>query len=201
MLQFGQVLFAERRPPVLGDSWKFIGVTILARCLGVVYILAGISKLASPGDFLQTIRRLKFIPQWSEKFIARILPRVEVSLGVLLLIGALERYVAVFSIFLLLVFGFVALVAVMRGVEVPCSCFGQFSSETLSVRTIARNGMLAVLTLPLILRQTPSSLSMDAALAGDVANWGHVVFLTFVAMLAIGLALLVSQARLTLRVR
>ncbi|MGH2619928.1 MAG: MauE/DoxX family redox-associated membrane protein [Anaerolineales bacterium] len=178
------------------DSWLDY-LSIVARATGFVYIFAAVSKLGSPRSFILTIRALTPLPARGVQLIAGAVPATEIVVGVLFLVGALSKYVAWVSVSLLMVFSLVALVAVIRGDEIPCSCFGQSSEETFSSRTIARNLVLTFLTMPLILRNTPTPFSLDLTLATG-RDLGEITFLTVLTLVAIGISTLISAARRTL---
>src|SRR5579872_5520907 len=118
-----------------------MGLTVLlliARAAGALFIFSGVSKLVSRYAFLASLRAL-FLPSLIIAPVAAVLPWLEVMIGSLLVMGFLALYTAWVSLALLLTFSLVAIVAIVRGVDVPCSCFGTTSRAPLSWKTLVRN--------------------------------------------------------------
>jgi uncharacterized membrane protein YphA (DoxX/SURF4 family) len=95
--------------------------------VGGVFIWAGALKIADPLEFAQSIQNYQFFPRDLVFVIAIVLPWIEVLGGAFLVIGLWRRSSALLISLLLL--GFIGLVALalLRGIDTSCGCFGSFS--------------------------------------------------------------------------
>lgn len=116
--------------------------------LGAVFLYAAYTKLRQPWQiFAMSINSYNLLPEWAVIFVARTLPAFELLLGVLLLLGYQLRYVAAASSALLLFFLAVMVRSYFKGQGIDCGCFGV--GEALSVKTLARDALLATVSLAL----------------------------------------------------
>lgn len=172
---------------------------LAARATGAIFIFSGVSKLLAQHDFLASLRALPFLSARSAVLVVTILPWVEVALGSALIIGLWTLYVAWVALALLLIFSLVALVAVVRGLYVPCSCFGATSQGALSSKTVVRNLLLALLLLPLIAAPHPTPLSVDAMLSTAAGRSPtDLALITSLPLCIAGVAALIATAQRTL---
>ncbi len=111
--------FAGRWPDA--TPWIGLGARLL---LGIVWIWAALSKLAHPLRFVQAVRAYDATPEWLSKAIGYGLPVLELSLGLVLIVGIMVRISAVVSSLLLLVFLIGLVLAAARGLQLSCGCFG-----------------------------------------------------------------------------
>lgn len=167
---------------------------LIARGTGALFIFSGISKLIARATFRQTLNGLSFLPSRSIAPTAMILPWLEIGIGSLLILGVLTRYITWGALALLIAFSLVAVGAVLRGVAVPCACFGEFSAHPLSWRTVARNALFAMLLLPLTFTVRSSPWSWDAIRSGTEAR-GDVALIGSVPIAVAVVAILVAAAQ------
>ncbi len=172
---------------------------LFARGTGVIYIFAGVSKIFSRHMFLSTVQTLPFLSNSSALLIAKTLPWLELLLGIFLVTGAFTQYIAWISLTLLAIFSLIAIIAVAKKIDIPCSCFGATSKEPLSLKTVLRNALLILLTLPFItLKQSPP-LSLDVLLDNPANINGEDLALTILLPVStVGLAVLILNAYRTL---
>ena len=92
--------------------------------LGIIFITAGLAKIADPARFLLTLRGFSIFPDTLERFLAVSVPWLELILGLCLLLGLLTR--AATLLFALLSGGFTLAIlsVIVRGIEIDCGCFG-----------------------------------------------------------------------------
>jgi uncharacterized membrane protein YphA (DoxX/SURF4 family) len=95
--------------------------------VGGVFIWAGALKIADPLEFAQSIQNYQFFPRDFAFVIAVGLPWMEVLAGAFLILGLFRRSSALLISLLLL--GFIGLVALalLRGIDTSCGCFGSLS--------------------------------------------------------------------------
>jgi uncharacterized membrane protein YphA (DoxX/SURF4 family) len=92
--------------------------------LGVVWIVAGVSKIGDLAASGRSVAAYRIFSFETSRFIGAVLPFVEIALGLLLLLGLATRLAASVSAVLLLVFiaGIASVWA--RGLRIDCGCFG-----------------------------------------------------------------------------
>jgi putative oxidoreductase len=138
---------------MIRNKWFLLASRLI---VGGVFIWAGALKIADPLDFAQSIKNYQFFPHDLTFFIAVILPWLEVICGSLLVIGAFKRSSS--AILSLLLVGFIGLVtiALVRGIDTSCGCFGSFSRRA-DLTLILSDAVLLVLSLNIFLTKTRST--------------------------------------------
>jgi uncharacterized membrane protein YphA (DoxX/SURF4 family) len=120
--------------------------------LGGVFVYAAYTKLRQSFLlFAMAIDAYKLMPEAAAVALARVLPWVELALGVALIAGVFLRVTATSATALLAVF-FTAMVHAYQpdlkeGQQISCGCFGL--GEPISGRTLARDGALLAMSLAL----------------------------------------------------
>ncbi|MEP7035864.1 MAG: DoxX family protein [Actinomycetota bacterium] len=110
--------FAQR-----GRGADFVG--LLARLvLGVVLVVAGALKVTSPAVSARAVRAFQILPYDFAAYVGYALPVVEISVGLLLVVGLFTRASALVGGVLMLVFIIGISSAWMRGLSIDCGCFG-----------------------------------------------------------------------------
>ena len=107
-----------------------------------------------------SIDAYQLLPEWAALTLGRTLPWLELALGVLLAVGFGLRYAAAGATLLLGVFLGVMVRAYAMGMKIDCACFGL--GEPISVRTLARDGVLLALSVAVTV------LAMKAPSAGNL---------------------------------
>ncbi len=114
--------------------------------LGLVFVYAAYSKLRIPWMlFAMSINSYEILPEPIVILVARMLPWVELLLGLLLIIGWKLRWVAAGATALLVAFFGMMLRAQAQGLGIDCGCFGV--GERLGPKTLARDGLLVALAV------------------------------------------------------
>lgn len=121
--------------------------------LGGLFLYAGFTKVYPPDHrllFEMAVSAYQLLPVWAVIVVARVLPWLEIALGVLLLVGWKQRYVASFAA--LLLGGFILAMAITyaRGIEANCGCFGL--GEPISPFTLIRDSGFLLMAVFLALR-------------------------------------------------
>ncbi|MDQ1396825.1 MAG: hypothetical protein QOG64_2084 [Acidimicrobiaceae bacterium] len=117
---------------------------IIALCrivVGGLLLVSGTAKLRQPA-WPATARQFG-----TPAVVVPLLPWLELVLGALLVAQIGGRWTALGALALLVVFTAAVGVQLARGRRVPCGCFGQSSTDPVSIITIARNVALSALTL------------------------------------------------------
>ena len=109
--------------------------------LGLVFLYAGYVKLRQPWYvFAGMIDNYGVVAPSVSEWTARILPTVEMALGLVLLTGLYRKTASAAAVALLLPFFALMLWAYLKGMEIDCGCFGP--GETLGPKTLFRDGVL-----------------------------------------------------------
>lgn len=112
--------------------------------VGLVFCLAGWAKLRMGQALLsRTIESYEVVGYRLSKPIARVLPSVEIAVGILLLTGIAHEYALSLSLWLLLAFSFALLLPLWRQLDIQCGCFGATRQSQVQSSLIYRNLVLA----------------------------------------------------------
>ena len=114
--------------------------TVCAVVLGIVFVVAGGSKVAA-GDAWRRQAGDLGAPRW----VPPILPWGELVLGALLVTQVARRWAAGAAIALLVAFTTLLVIRLRQGRRPPCACFGAWSTRPLDWLDVARNGALVIL--------------------------------------------------------
>jgi uncharacterized membrane protein YphA (DoxX/SURF4 family) len=117
-------------------------ITLMLRVvLAGVFLYAAYTKLRQPWLlFAMSIDAYGLLPEWGVLATARVLPWLELAIGVLLLTGVGLRVVSALAVALLGVFFGIMLLSFGKGMGIDCGCFGV--GEALTVKSLARDGVL-----------------------------------------------------------
>jgi uncharacterized membrane protein YphA (DoxX/SURF4 family) len=119
---------------------RITGVLLLIGriALGAILIYAAYAKLHFNGAwhlrdynfiFAFGIDSYQMLPLWAVAFLARVLPWMELALGLLLIAGIGLRWVASITSALLVVFMIALARAAILGLAINCGCFGESSVD------------------------------------------------------------------------
>lgn len=148
--------------------------------LGVVFVAAGVAKLGERYALLRLLRDTLRLPHRLAKAASRILPWLELALGIALAFGISVRVAAIAASALLVVFTLGLAFARLQGHrQLDCGCFGRSSESDRTSLLIARNALFLVPAVVLL------------ADNGAVSLPEHVVLLLF----AVGLLTLLELVR------
>lgn len=92
--------------------------------LGLVFMLAALTKIADPPGFAKSIWFYQLVPAWSLHPAALVLPWLELLSGLALCLGVWKRAAAAWISALLLVFITALSINLARRHPVDCGCFG-----------------------------------------------------------------------------
>jgi uncharacterized membrane protein YphA (DoxX/SURF4 family) len=117
--------------------------------LASVFVYSGYVKLQEPLQFAVAIQAYKLAPEAMIYPLATYLPWFELFLGLLLLSGWKIRYSAMATTGLLLFFIVILSITYARGIEANCGCFSL--DDRISIKTIARDSLIIIPAIFLIL--------------------------------------------------
>lgn len=113
--------------------------------IGFVFIFAGMEKIIDPAAFSDAIANYKLLPYFSINFFAIVLPWIEIAAGFLLIFDKYVKENAFIFSSLLLVFTVMIFIAVLRGLDIECGCFGTIDAQKVGIGKILENIGLLIL--------------------------------------------------------
>lgn len=127
-------------------SRRKLATLALRLVLGLVFLYAGYVKLRQPWYvFAGMIDNYGVVAPSVSEMIARVLPPLEVVLGVALLAGLYRKISSAAAIILLFPFFALMVWAYAKGMKIDCGCFGP--GQMLGPRTILRDGVLVAASI------------------------------------------------------
>ena len=134
--------------------------------LGGVLFVAGYLKVDKLEVSQMAVRSYELLPIPLANFLGQTLPLFEVVIGLLLIVGAATRAVALLGGFTMFIFIIAIAQAWARGLNIDCGCFGGGGTvapgETRYLQEILRDAGLVAMALFLI-RYPVSKFSIDKA--------------------------------------
>jgi putative oxidoreductase len=125
--------------------------------LGGLFAVSGLIKLIEPPEnFMTAIHAYRLLPLWAERPLAETLPWVEMTGGVLLLLGVLTRASLLIVVLQLLVFTAALGSTLVRGISLDdCGCFGSLGLKESNTVALLRNLVLLALAARLAVDRYP----------------------------------------------
>ena len=114
--------------------------------IGFIFIFGGVEKIADPAGFSDAVSNYKLFPLFSINFIAIFIPWLELFSGVLLLFGIWLKENTFLINALLSAFIFIVAIALLRGLDIDCGCFGTKFAQKVGLLKIGENIILMLLT-------------------------------------------------------
>lgn len=96
---------------------------LLRLALGIIFVAAAYYKIKSPGAFAHQIFNYKILPAFLINPLAIVMPWVQLTCGVCLLIRQWTKGATLLVTLMLLVFQIALASALLRGLNVSCGCF------------------------------------------------------------------------------
>jgi len=113
--------------------------------IGLIFIASCLAKIGGLEIFAEQVHNFRMSPIVLENLVAMTLPWIELVAGLALLLGFHARAGAVISAVLMVAFTFIVGVALVRGIDVECGCFGTADATRVGVTKMLENiGMTAL---------------------------------------------------------
>ena len=113
--------------------------------LGLLFLIASLAKIVDVASLASQVHNFHLLPFWSEHLVAMTLPWIELVAGLGLVLGIRARAGAWVAGVLLLAFTFGIVLAMARGLNFQCGCFGTADGTRVGWVKLAENlGMLAL---------------------------------------------------------
>ncbi len=111
-----------------------------------IFIFSGIEKISNPSAFSDAITNYRLFPLFSVNLIAIFIPWLELFAGVLILFGFWVKENTVIINALLAMFIFIIALALIRGLDINCGCFGTKYVQKVGFLKIGENILLMFVT-------------------------------------------------------
>jgi len=98
--------------------------TVVRVALAGIMLWAGVAKLFDPRQAVLAVRAYQLVPSWADTVVGVGLPIIEVTVGLLLLLGLGTRLAATVTGGLMILFIVGVASAWIRGLSIDCGCFG-----------------------------------------------------------------------------
>ena len=107
--------------------------------IGLVVLAAALGKIGDPAAFSTQIHHYRLIPVGAENLLAILLPWIELLAGLALVLGVQARSGAWLSAAMMTVFTLAVGVAVARGLDIECGCFGTADASRVGGMKLVEN--------------------------------------------------------------
>jgi uncharacterized membrane protein YphA (DoxX/SURF4 family) len=157
------------------------GLLVARLVVGVIFLIAGIDKVAAPGAFADAVRAFHILPSALVLPFAFVVPWLELLVAVYLIGGFMCRFAAGGAVVLLGMFVLALGLAIVTGNTAhPCGCFGSKSNpvvtwlsggNTITWWDVLRDLVLMALSLLLFARGA-GLMSIDSLLRHHHRQYG-----------------------------
>jgi uncharacterized membrane protein YphA (DoxX/SURF4 family) len=129
-------------PAIASSRPARLFVLVARLVLGAVFVYAAYMKLRDPWElFAMSINSYDVLPLAMAETAARVIPWLELALGVMLISGLWLRISGTILSLILLTFFSLMVRAYAKGMQINCGCFGP--GEIISLKTLLRDGSMA----------------------------------------------------------
>ena len=113
--------------------------------LGLLFLIASLAKIVDVTSLARQVHNFRLVPLWSEHLVAMTLPWIELMAGLALVLGIRARAGAWVAGALLLAFSVGIVLAMARGLNFECGCFGTADGTRVGWTKLGENlGMLVL---------------------------------------------------------
>jgi len=146
-------------------------VMLLVRlALGGVLFYAGFAKLRSGYQFAEAIANFQMLPAQPNQIMAVVLPWVEVAVGLLLVFGLWARAAGILAALMFSAFLVAVSVALVRGLDIECGCFGTGSASRVGFHALAFDLAWLAASVAVLCATPPDKVAASAAAQPRVTN-------------------------------
>ena len=113
--------------------------------IGFVFLFAALAKIGDLSTFAFQIHNFRLAPVWAENLVAITLPWIELIAGLSLILAIRPRAGGLVSTTLMVVFLAAVGLAVARGLDIECGCFGTTDGANVGLAKMAENSALLIM--------------------------------------------------------
>lgn len=121
--------------------------------LGLVFVYAGVLKIRDPIAFAGSVAAYKLLPYFFNYLVAATIPWVELTCGLLLIVGYRVRAAAGITAAMNILFIVLLASTIVRGLDIDCGCFRQGGEKTSAWIAIMRDILFLSAALILVTEQ------------------------------------------------
>jgi len=92
--------------------------------LGFTFLVSGLAKIGDLQSFSEQVHNFRILPIAAENLVAMTVPWVELVAGLAMVLGTKSRSAALLALMLLGLFTLAVGLAMARGLDFECGCFG-----------------------------------------------------------------------------
>lgn len=118
---------------------------IISWIVGMIFIWSSLTKINAPREFAIVIENYQVFGELLSKWGAILIPVLEFTVGLMLIIGFWIKESWIITISLYLVFDIMILQAYIRGLDISCGCFNLSESSPIGFWKILENFILTSL--------------------------------------------------------
>ena len=92
--------------------------------VGGIFIYSALTKITDLGYFAKSLYNYRILPEVTLNLFALLIPWLELIIGLLIVLGIFVRESALLGGILMIVFIAAISIAIVRGLDIECGCFG-----------------------------------------------------------------------------
>jgi putative oxidoreductase len=120
--------------------WRICQIAI-----GLLFCTSALAKIGDLQTFALQVQHFRLAPLWSTNLLAMTIPWIELMVGLSLLLGVRPRSGAWMAAAMLVAFTLAVALAMARGLDFECGCFGTADATRVGGVKLAENlGMLVL---------------------------------------------------------
>ncbi|MDI6734938.1 MAG: MauE/DoxX family redox-associated membrane protein [bacterium] len=135
--------------------WKFLAnkyMSVIFRLLlGIIFIWSGVDKIIQTEEFAKIISNYNLLPDFAINLLAIVLPWIEFVAGLLLISGLQNKSSSFIILGLLTVFTLAISIALLRGLDIECGCFGSNRGRVIALPILIEDIFLFLMALQVFL--------------------------------------------------
>ncbi len=120
--------------------------------IGALFAVAALAKLGDLHAFAEQIHNFRLLPWGLENLSAITLPWIELVAAMALVFGVRARAGGVVAAALMALFSLAVLIAMARGLDIECGCFGTGDATRVGLLKVLENGAMLAVALTASLR-------------------------------------------------
>ncbi len=140
---------------MFNSIWKFLTnkymVTLFRLFLGTIFIWSGVDKIIQPEEFAEIISNYDLLPNFAINLFTIVLPWIEFVAGLLLIAGFQNKSSSLIILCLLTIFILATGIALLRGLDIECGCFGTNHSRKIGLPILIEDIFLFLMALQVFL--------------------------------------------------
>ena len=121
--------------------------------IGWIFIYAGLSKMAEPLIFAESVANYQIIPYWGLNIVTIFLPWLELVCGFYLILGLRTKATASILSSLLFLFTLFIVINIFRGSQMNCGCFDD-AGDPIGWKKVIINSIWLLMTIQVLFFDT-----------------------------------------------